>query len=628
MLVCDWSGPREGTQISGPSEDFHSSIAPDYSEHDLDDGFEDYDDAALSALPSEGHINVDTDDNRERLDGLDILLPEDYQHVAPLSPHSDDGWASDAASSAACSETSSELSESHQDSNSASDELQDTSSDCDADDHEDSMDKEEHAGRVPHLRDLHIRPGVKLWEGRKVPLNAKAEGGAFYPFPNYTSLALFIWIFKHQISAAAFQDLCTILTTQLQAPTTGGQRQTQHGDPVGNASSHESFNVADLPQTESQRTKFMATTRTYLPLGHVVATTVKTAVKAGQDPSDRSTTTALHTPINVLLQQLLLSKEGVQSVVECKDSHTMTSAQCAASRLDTAHLTAVPTELLDERMRSAANGQRSRRSVFHAVEHVRAGDGKLAYIGDIVRASVVSEDGTVASMWSRLRAFHWSVARRCMLVTVSPLISGADAGDAALAKAKESPLDFGPKADYRRGQAYFECISRSGECVVTVTALQSVSIEAVTTSTHSAAPSLVGFVLPVAGKPDCLWEWVPAFKRPGYFNMRAMDNNLNSTNLPVVKLSLETMSDKFQCYGIGGANCSLSATYVVPRNLDSSMARLTQHTIVGGVLAPDIPWQTDFGLHFGAELRQLERGVIADLLYRGAIIQVSHEPTV
>ena len=291
----------------------------------------------------------------------------------------------------------------------------------------------------------------------------------------------------------------------------------------------------------------------------------------------------LHFPVSLLLQEQLVIPAGVLSLTNCKQSHTLTEAETLEHRLRVRRLTSIPTVLEGGRIKAAFNGEYSRRSPFSTLESITASDGTDAYIGDIVMCSMRlnGDDQPDVIFLARVRAFYWRTESRCIAVTVSPLVSAEDAGAELVAKAQSKPLSYAP-APSSTAVPYFECIDSSNERRMRACRVLSVSlsealpepapaapvVKAATVPPVAAAalPVIVGQVRLISGslkgrKQSPRWELVHEARRYMYFDMHAADNNLNETGLPVVKCSLDLLTDHFLVYGKSTAQKSVSALY-------------------------------------------------------------------
>ena len=388
----------------------------------------------------------------------------------------------------------------------------------------------------------------------------------------------------------------------------------------------------------------MAKHRKFLPLLPMVEQTVKD--KEGLD------TRVLHFPISVILQRLLLSQHHSRLLTGTQQAHVLTTAEAAANALGGPHLTALPTQPADGRMRGPVHGQSSRRSPFMAPEHVLAANKDPVYIGDLVEVRPMQAQEQLA--FARVRAMFWSDAQQQLLISISDLLRVSEHSQLRRSKPPPAPprdtvamyentdrdserdvtadhilrhiWSMDDNEDYPavvgyvrfvRDEAYMEeQLSNSSH-----TNSSSTGSSRTGNSTAGSSSSSSSNKRPAAHARREM-QHVPLVQAPRLFNLRADDVYHPVEGQPTATIGLCIHTDKFSATQMAYSNTPLCATYWQPLIMDSTELRKRCNMFVGGFGAPQLDWQTDTHIHV-QDILQLERGVRADVrLPDGRVLEV------
>ena len=588
------------SQRAAPNDE---NAHPGGADYDFEGGYDHHDeqheDEQLAASSSSSSSNSDTDDQRGQ-------LRED----------SDCSSTTDAANEPPGSEASNSDSDSQSDSEASM-----------ARRHNSSR-QPTGVGQPPRLADLHIKEGWTIREGAEVLYNANAADSPYYPFANYTEAIAFLLIHKHQLSRSVITDMISTFSQ-------GWRGSAEAAAARSESSSIHHFHPQHMPRNAAH---FMQRYRRFLPqrLMPMVEQTVQD--KEGRD------TKVLHFPVSLLLQRLLLSHHSSRLLTQCAQAHTLTAAEARSNMLSSRHLTALPTEPADSRMRSPAHGQSSRRCCFQIVEHIIAAVSKQRiYIGDVVECHMCTpaqqHTGAQSSTgFAVVRAIFWCEQQARLLVTVSDLLLVSKHPQLRRAK-QQRPAQPGTVAVY-------ENVDQASERNIQLTSVLRLAIEEVsvqgyvrhtresayneermfaassnsnsngTSSSSSSKRSSTAAALPL--------EHVDELQVRKPFDLRAADVYHPAAGQMTAAVSLGIHSDKFSVTQMAYTNTPLCATYWQPMLMDSAELRKRSTMLVGGFGSPELHWQTDTAIHVDC-VWDLERGVLADVrMPDGTVMQVSY----
>ena len=275
----------------------------------------------------------------------------------------------------------------------------------------DRGDPEEHSRR---LGDLHRHLDGDVWDGGdRVKFNSKATPDC-YPFPNTTTLFLFAFNVKWQLSRACLADLISMLRVRI--------------DDAGNVVEEGGRRLFDADDVPTNLENFVARSRQYLPLLEVIKRKVK--VKPGHEKRGKTFADCYDIPINLVLDRILRSPSRMEEMCANPGGHLLArESGSSGTGIGSDHAFPGPTREIGNLLRTNMNGALPRRSALLGYDGVVLRSGKKAYIGETVMVEFKGENtGSVRQIPCRLVALFWDMDCEWLVATVRMFFSVGEVG--------------------------------------------------------------------------------------------------------------------------------------------------------------------------------------------------------
>lgn len=216
----------------------------------------------------------------------------------------------------------------------------------------------------PALWNLHKELGGRTMEddAGNIRVNTKAIKSRYYPFPSLAQLLIFAWAFKHQVSAAALDELLVTMAFV----------DGESGDGTGEG---QGFEATDLPKHGCH---FVSRMRKCLPMLEVIARSVPCKGARAEETAE-----VFDVPIYLILNRLLRSSTRVAEMENIEGGAVFRGDSTRAHGNLCDHVFSGSERGLHEQRSCQMNGRLARRSPY-SYDGLAAQSGREVYVNDVV----------------------------------------------------------------------------------------------------------------------------------------------------------------------------------------------------------------------------------------------------